>query len=121
MRLIRLLLVAAALGSAACPAPNETSHTAPPAPKEAKVGQDEARKLILAKYRHLFRNAYRRDPETGQFGAYPELDESSFRYVEARGDAWLVRAEPLAGWIVRGRVAKSGDWVDLSTVEFAKH
>lgn len=119
MRQSSLLSALFALTLTACPSASEVTPSDTQAIAEPAVGQAEARKLALQKYQHLFHNAYRRDLKTGEFGAYPSLEEASFQYVESRGDAWLVRAEPLAGWIVRARVAKNGDWVDLHTVEFA--
>ena len=41
----------------------------------------------------------------------PDLTEDYCQFAESVGDAWLVRAQPPAGWTVR--VDKKGAWVEV--------
>jgi len=49
------------------------------------------------------------------------ITAADFEVVGASDTAWLVVCDGLVGQIVHGRVAKDGDWVDLSHVGFATH
>lgn len=90
-----------------------------PAPTPAaSISQAEAKRLLLNRYRQLFKDMHLKDPRNGEYISFPPLDESVFTRVEAAGDAWIVHADPNTGYILRGRVAKSGDWVDLTEVSY---
>ena len=70
------------------------------------------------KYRDLFSDKYFR--LEGECRQFPPLSEYWFDSVVLKDDVWEVRCEPLAGYVVTGRVALSGAWVDLSEVGFSQ-
>jgi hypothetical protein len=88
-----------------------------PAPL-ASISEAEAKRLLLRRYRALFKDMHLRDARNGEYISFPPLDQSVFTRVEAAGDAWIVEADPNTGYILRARVGKSGDWVDLTEVSY---
>jgi hypothetical protein len=107
-----ILLLVACRGS-------EPAPTQPPVePLAPQVDQAQAKRLMLRRYRALFKDMHLRDRRDDKYISFPPLDESVFTRVEAAKDAWIVEADPNAGYIIRGRVAKSGDWVELTEVSY---
>lgn len=85
---------------------------------ENHIDEAAARALVLKNYDSLFRHAYARDQQTGEYERYPTLTVSDLKYAEFRGDAWLVQADPPSGFLLRARVGKNGEWVEFTAVGF---
>jgi hypothetical protein len=109
LRDLKVLFTGVTLSVAACSSPPVV---------DTHIDEAQARKLVLKSYHELFRNAYARDEKSGTYERYPQLEASDLTYAEYRGDAWLVQADPPAGFMLKARVGKDGSWVEFTSVGF---
>ena len=113
-----LALLCTACEPKQAPQPEPNAFTVVP---RADIQPDQARDLVLERYRALFAPLYIQDLRSGEYRHFGPLQRSDLRQVETDGTAWVVRCNRLAGFHLSARVAKDGSWVEFLDVGYAAH
>jgi len=79
----------------------------------------EASRLAAERFNTLFSTLYFRNPIDGSYHPFPTLSASDFSISGEDASGWVIAYDPLVGPIVRGRVAKTGGYVQFDGIEFA--
>lgn len=106
-RMLTLAFVLSLLGSAACH--DRTDET-------PNITRDQARSLVLGRYRQLFSDKFLLNPLSNKHYPWPPLSERDFDSIEESPNYWSVRADPETGVTVDARVDKKGQWIELLRV-----
>lgn len=101
------------------PIPAAVSSCDSAAGLQVPIDAEAATRLLVARFRVLFRDKYILDPQSGKHARIPELRPAALDRVEKTDTAWSIEAAPPAGWAVKGKVDICGRWVEIETVSYA--